>query len=145
MPDGYLTFGCVDTLGYRVFVLRDRSKYHRSRSHTLVAKAFIPNPENKPQVNHKDGDKLNNHVSNLEWVTHAENSSHAVRIGLFNIKGENHPMSKLTKEQVVAMRLLRKKEGLSHQKIASMFGVCRRQAGDVINGVNWGWLNESEP
>ena len=58
--------------GYKAVNIYKRTK----KIHRLVAAAFVPNPENKPSVNHKDGDKLNNCASNLEWVTHSENIRH---------------------------------------------------------------------
>ena len=68
--------------------------------HVLVARAFIPNPENKPEVNHKLGNRYDNRVSELEWATRSEQMKHAVRLGL------NKPpiKSKLTDEQVKYIR-----------------------------------------
>ena len=67
----------VSTYGY--YFVRLSKKESLKYVHRLVAKAFIPNPKDKPQVNHKDGNKLNNHINNLEWVTASENQLHAYR------------------------------------------------------------------
>lgn len=67
----------------RVRLCVNNQKYTRS-VHRMVAEAFISNPENKPEVNHIDGDRCNNQLSNLEWVTKEENTNHAVATGLIN-------------------------------------------------------------
>lgn len=66
---------------YLSIVLQGKGKPKRSvRIHRLVAEAFIPNPDNLPEINHKDGNKQNNKVDNLEWVTHRENTVHSMKI-----------------------------------------------------------------
>ena len=62
--------------------------------HTLVAKTFIKNEDGKNQVNHKDGNKQNNNIENLEWVTSKENKQHSINILGYNIIGINNPKSK---------------------------------------------------
>lgn len=69
--------------GYRNVGLSVNGQCKSFKVHRLVALAFLPNPQNKPDVNHKDGNKANNWLSNLEWSTEKENVQHAVRTGLF--------------------------------------------------------------
>lgn len=69
--------GSINSYGYRAYSLFKNEKRITCKGHRLVAEAFIPNPEGKRNVNHKDGDKDNNFVDNLEWATHGENEIHA--------------------------------------------------------------------
>lgn len=78
----YLTL--QDNKGYSKVEIRQDGKRYRFRVHRLVAEAFILNPNNKPQVNHIDGNKLNNHYMNLEWCTQQENNRHAIDTQLIN-------------------------------------------------------------
>lgn len=101
--------------------------------HRLVAEKYIPNPENKPQVNHIDGNPKNNSVDNLEWVTQEENMAHAVRTGL-QPTGENHPMAKLNWEKV---DYIRKHTELSRNEISKIFDITPSTVSSIRNNKTW--------
>lgn len=105
--------------------------------HRLIALTFIPNPLSLPDVNHKDGNKQNNCVSNLEWVTRQENVKHAYSMGLAHTyKGENHINAKFTNEEVLKIKELYKC-GISQQKIADFFNVSQPTIGRIIRGERY--------
>lgn len=96
--------------------------------HRLVAIKYIPNPNNLEQVNHKDGNKLNNCVDNLEWVSNQTNRNHAVEQGL-HIHGEQCPWAKLTQSDVDFIRTL---QGYKTAiEVAEYYGVSK----STINGI----------
>lgn len=99
--------------GYYVIQLHKNMKFKTFSIHRLIAKAFIPNPNNYPCINHIDGNKLNNDISNLEWCTHKHNSQEAVRIGLFDnvkkIQRENAIKNNLSKYHILANEVTKKK------------------------------------
>ena len=111
-------------------VTLSNSKVKRYLLHRVVAIAFIPNPENKPEVNHKDGDKTNCNVDNLEWVTSSENQIHATMNGL------QRPQSKLTADDVREIRKLSAK-GYSQRKVANMFDVGKNAIQSILEGRTW--------
>lgn len=104
--------------GYYKVGLRNSSGKVRHIVHRIVAETFIDNPHQKPQVNHIDGNKLNNNVCNLEWVTASENIQHAVRIGLKNphYKNVGKKFGKTSKYHYVCL-LNSKKDGLCYRAL----------------------------
>lgn len=84
--------------GYLRILLHEGDKHQKKLVHRLVAEAFIPNPDNKPQINHIDLDKKNNHVDNLEWVTNKENVAHAIKHIPERRKQLKQDMSKIGKK-----------------------------------------------
>lgn len=81
--------------GYASVVLSNKGYKRRFLVHRLVAELFIPNVENKPCVNHKDGNKTNNDVSNLEWVTYSENAIHSHKVLGNKIKHSDETKKKI--------------------------------------------------
>lgn len=124
----------INTRNYLTIHFRVKNKIYTRTIHRLVAKAFLPNPDNKPQVNHIDGCKINNAVSNLEWVTNAENMQHAFNTGL-NHSCENKPQSKLTAEQVLYIR--ENPDTLSQGELAKKFHVGHTTINDIQTGKKW--------
>lgn len=95
-------FEGTNSRGYVATNIRYNGKASPQMVHRLIAAAFIPNPKNLPFINHIDGVKSNNSISNLEWCTQKENNHHATRIGLVpRPKGKDVWCSKLTEEQVL--------------------------------------------
>lgn len=127
--------------GYYTTSLAFNGKTLTVNIHRLVALTFIPNPENKKEVNHKDGNKLNNHVTNLEWATTRENSIHAWANGLTkhsdNQVGEGHGMHKLNNEIVYAIRKEYNDTKVSHYKLAQKYNVTRPTISNIIRKATW--------
>ena len=128
---------CKNTYGYLMFRPQQNNKKQVHAVHRLVATAFIPNPKNKPCVNHKDFDKTNNCVSNLEWVTYRENTLHATQNGvLVSYKGRESNLTKYTEEQVRKGYMLCK-SGMSQSKAGLIVGMPRPTLASIMQKVSW--------
>ncbi len=123
---------------YHVVNLSKNGKHVLSRVHRLVATAFIPNPNNKPYVNHLDGCKTNNHISNLEWCTSSENAQHAYNAGLkIAPMGENHVNNILTEKQVLEIREKYVPRKYSTRMLAKEYGVHQSTIYQIIKRRMW--------
>ena len=115
---------------------RDDGLLEKIYLHRAIAEAcYGPCPEGL-ECRHLDGDKTNNAGSNLAWGTRSQNSKDKEAHGC-SVLGENNPMAKLTEEEVLRMRQVRKETGLSYAKIALQFGVSSMTAYRAITGQSW--------
>ena len=127
--------------GYLCVPLTKNGTRKNYQVHRLVAQAFIPNPENKRTVNHKDSDKTNNCVENLEWHTHKENVNHSWKTGTSqphskNI-GENCGTSKLTEDRVFLIKWLLEHSDLEQKNIAYIFDISTTTISNIKNNIVW--------
>lgn len=116
--------------------------------HRLVAFKFIPNPENKPQVNHKNGIKWDNFYLNLEWNTASENGKHAYKNGLNHVSeyqkeqtskacsGSSNIHARLTEKDIPVIKEM-KSLGMTNKAIANIFNVNRETIGYIIREKTW--------
>ena len=120
--------------GYEQVMLRKNGKSVHQYVHRLVALTFLANPSNKKAINHKDGNKRNNSVNNLEFVSYSENNYHAYANGLKG-KGELFYNSKLSSENVMFIRNTYPK--LNYNQLAKLFNVSRATIRDVVLNKTW--------
>lgn len=135
--------------GYRLVGIFSNGKQYQKLVHRLVAEAFIPNRDNKPQVNHKNGDKTDNRVENLEWCSNQENQKHSFLVlkrksGMFNKTGILHPKSKQVKQikdnkTIAIFGSLRDAERHTNIHHANISSCCLGKI-KTAGGYNWEFI-----
>ena len=137
-----------DLEGYKRVSIYVNGKATDLRIHRLVATAFIPNLNNKPQVNHINGNRSDNCVTNLEWCTNAENVKHAYKIGLKDSKsnsesarGTRNPNCKLSEQDVKDIKT--KLEYLTGAELAKQYNVTPSTISNIKNNKKWKHLQSS--
>jgi hypothetical protein len=145
-PSGNILKKVISNSGYYTTALRREEQNQKNfLVHRLIAIQFIPNPENKPCVNHKDSNRLNNDISNLEWCTHSENNSHAHKSGgQKKYIGEKHSQSILTENDVLEIRRDYSKRINTMPMLANKYNVTRGAIQGVLLRKSWKHILEED-
>lgn len=134
--NGYIRKIQTDKKGYSVISIRNDLGIRKTlKIHRLVAIMFLDNPKNLPQVNHKDGNKKNNKVDNLEWCDNSYNQKHAFLNNLQINKGSKNPRSKLSEENVIEIRKNGKYD--TYLNISKKYKVSKSTIYSILNNKNW--------
>jgi hypothetical protein len=123
--------------GYRYYFLSSKKRNktaHLSRAR-LIGTYFIPNPKRKKEINHKNCNRTDDRIGNLEWVTRTENTHHSIKNSAYTIllPGEKNPSAKLTELQIKAIR----KDNRVHRLIAEDYNVCRENISLIKRNARW--------
>lgn len=128
----------INKQGYYMVNLRIKPYQKNHNIHRLVAETFIPNPEHKPCVNHKNGIKTDNRVENLEWVTYKENTIHALEKKLLvPASMETHWNATLTAIVVKEIRFHYWKGTVSRKELMRIYGLTKSHVASIIQNVIW--------
>lgn len=124
--------------GYACFTAGKKGNRRRVRTHTIVGKLFVENPNNYPELDHLDNNRMNPSASNLEWVTHQENVKRAHERGSYNGRyiGEKNPKAKLNENIVDCIR----KDfanGLTQNKISQKYNVPWSTVHNIVTYQTW--------
>lgn len=122
---------------YPYLVLSKNGKQTTHRVHQLVMRAFIGPCPDGMEINHKNGNKTDNRLENLEYITRLENARHGITVLGKHHVGEKHPMAKLSSEQVGWIRRIYRHGQLTQKQLGAAFGVCQSTIGYLVTGMTW--------
>jgi hypothetical protein len=128
----------ITNKGYKTFRMSNNGIRKHLSIHRAVAELYVPNPNNLPQVDHIDTNKLNNHYTNLEWVTNKENRYRAINNNLMKV-GEDYYNTKLTEEDIKWIRehYIAKHPEFGGRPLSKKFGVGEAQISRIIHNKTW--------
>ena len=128
-----------DKDGYEIATIYLDGKRYDFKVHRLVASAFIPNPNNKPEVNHRNGNKKKNNKGNLEWVTNQENITHSIVTGLkvMDQDGDKNPMNKYPKKIIKKICKALEKNEMTLKEISKKYDVPVPTISSILNKHQW--------